>query len=241
MIQIFLVGVGALGADFAIEAARRAQATSNSIQLTLIDFDDVEFPRNCVSQAFYPHDEGRQKADVIAERIKGFNIDVVSVTKKLTKENWSEWISKSEEDYQFIVDAVDNAATRQLLWEIGLMTNIPVLHLGISPKGQGHITWNYQDHDTFPLSPKTTSAKNLAAVVEGAKDVKLPPCELNALRSMILLTAITGVTALYIAAGFDISKEFAEFTTNTQGVLSVWDTELWQSMNKMDFSTMEKL
>lgn len=241
MIHLYIVGQGALGADFTIEAARRAEAAELDMQFTLIDFDTVEFPRNCVSQAFYPGDSGRFKAEVIAERLKGFKVKTKVVNERLTRDNWGKIIAVNERDYHVVVDVVDNAETRQLLWEVGLMANIPVLHMGISPKGSGTVTWNYQDHDTFPLSPKTTGAGNLARAIAGAKDVKLPPCELNALRSLILLTVCSGVTALFIACGSDLSGEFREWTTHTQGILSVWDVDRWQSSNRTEFSTQEKL
>lgn len=241
MIRCYIIGQGALGADFTVEAARRCEAAELDMEFTLIDFDDVEHPRNCVSQAFLPTDAGKKKSEVIAGRLQGFKVATKPVTQRLTRDNWEQLIKTNEGDYHFIIDAVDNAETRGLLWEIGLMTNIPVLHLGISPKGTGHVTWNYGEHDTFPLSPKTTSATNLAAAIAGAKDVKLPPCELNALRSLILVTACAGVSALFIACGSDLAGEFREFTTNTRGVLSVWDTERWAAVNRMDFSTQENL
>lgn len=240
MIRIIQVGCGALGADFLQECCRRAEAASLSMEFICIDYDVVEYPRNCVSQAFLPSDQGEYKVDVMADRLRGFTSKVVGVVEKVDSKNWAKLITCND-DYTVVVDCVDNAETRQLLWTVGLSLNCPVLHLGISPKGAGNVTWNYQEHDSFPLSPATTSATQLAAVLADAKDVKLPPCELNALRSLILNTVMAGVAALFTALGKDITGEFADITSETHGILSVWDTDLNQLINQRELSSATEL
>jgi len=229
MYKLIVVGAGSLGEDFCIEAARRAFAQQMPLQITLIDFDTIE-ERNLASQGFLPSEVGTLKAESVINRISQFPlITAKAVTEKVTEENWESLLEVDENTT--IVDVVDNYPTRVLLWTAGQALNVPVLHAGMATDGNGQVSWNYKEMDSFSLSPKNTSP-DMQAKLKEAPDVKLPPCQLNAFRQLIRNTAMAAVTAYFISIGCDNTKTFMSDGENVaeRGLFSTWKTSI-NSMN----------
>lgn len=234
MYNLIVVGAGSLGEDFCIEAARRSYAQQTPLKITVIDFDKIE-ERNLASQGFLPSEVGQYKAESIVNRLAQFPlIDAVAITEKLTEENWETLLQANS--YTTLVDVVDNYPTRELMWKMGHSLGVPVLHAGMAVDGNGQVSWNYKNMDTFPLSPINISPTKKEQLMQ-APDVKLPPCQLNAFRQLIRNTAMAAVTAYFISIGIDNTNTFQKDGENlaARGLFSTWKTEihsmtLWNEM-----------
>ena len=224
MYKIKIIGAGSLGSGLALELSRRAAATQFPLQIDVFDDDEVE-ERNVFSQDFFPSDIGKKKADAICERCSQYSyVEVKSYPLRVTESNLH--LLELTEDTTIIMDCVDNLATRQMLWMAGESSQTPVIHVAMTNTGQGQITWNYQGHDTFPLSPINLHPDLMAAVL-GLQEEKKPPCELNSFRPLILNTYMAAVNALFIFLGKDITKEIMTEegeVLEIKGLSSTWIT-----------------
>jgi hypothetical protein len=224
MTGLHLVGAGALGSTFATELARRSYALQYPLRLVIYDFDFVE-ERNLAAQDYGPLDVGLPKADALAARLAGHRmLEVCPVARKLAARNVDQLVRL--EAGSVLVDAVDNLTARHLIWRQGIATDTPVLHLGLSRKGMGNVTWTYRECDTWELSPRSLSPATQAAVRrDRSARVALPPCELTGFRSLILNTAMAGLNALFIALGFDVQRSLPVSPgESTLGILTTWAT-----------------
>jgi molybdopterin/thiamine biosynthesis adenylyltransferase len=228
VIPIHLVGCGALGGQLAVEIAKRAAATKKEVQLYLYDFDHVE-DRNVFSQIFSPKHAGKLKAEIVGEMCVDYPGVTVTVRPwKITDSNIENMKLHSK---TLLIDAVDNIPTRQLLWTHGVAHEIPVLHAGMSYTGTGSVSWNCGEHDTFPLSPRNLSPEQQLEVMnkKGSTEdeVKLPPCDLNASRSMSLNTVHAALDAIWLFLGQDIASvipEGLEDLGRAPGIMLSWET-----------------
>lgn len=225
MINIHIVGQGSLGSTIALEIAKRALATSMPLKVNIYDYDIVE-SRNLVAQAFDPTDLGETKVNAMLKKLSSYDIiETKGFNEKITKENVKELLLT--EGYSVVIDCVDNLPTRELLWQYGVVNNIPILHLGMSTSGQGNVSWNFGSVDTFPLSPKNLSQKQRKAVLESSEGESLPPCELNSLRGLILCTCQAGLDSLFTFLGKDMNNDFEDVEIEDyekDAVLSSWST-----------------
>lgn len=224
MYNIHIVGAGSLGSTISIEIARRALALSFPLELCLYDYDEVE-ERNVVAQAFLPSHIGMKKVDAVYSMLEGFtNVEVSTFDIKIGKKN----NLKELNEQSIIIDCVDNIPTRQLLWKLGVIYAVPVIHVGMSEKGSGYVQWNYTkeetDIDTFHLSPTHFKVKN-SGEKKGEEDIKLPPCELNSMRTLILNTSMAAVNSLFIFLGMDISSFSSK---GKKGTITNWVTDLYR-------------
>jgi len=224
MYKFHIVGAGSLGGCFATELVKRAAAINVPLEVTIHDYDLVE-TRNTYSQEFFPNNVGKHKAEVLAERLSYYeNITTKASINKITEENARELLTV--DDQTIIVDAVDNVECHQLLWKYAYEANVPVMHMGMSTNGDGLISWNYKNVDNYNLSPVTISPL-MQKQLEEYKETKLPPCQLNASRSLIVNTSIAGVNAAFIFLGLDATKELTDENGDVieiKGTATVWNT-----------------
>jgi len=196
--NIFVVGCGAVGSQFAVEMAKRLYANGlhNSVSIHLYDFDTVE-SRNCAAQVYSPSQIGMTKVAALHGILSDF---VPSVTKHPIKVD-SKTVIVTNNDAIF-VDAVDDLMTRRHMCERGIVAGVPVLHLAMNEGGEGQVTWSTKWTDSFPLGPlKMTQAK--AKELAARPKPEIPPCELSYMRGIIFNTAFSGVCALWQALGMD--------------------------------------
>lgn len=226
MYTFHVVGAGSLGSGFVIEAARRASALKFPLKIVVHDFDEVE-ERNVFSQEFLPSDIGSFKAEAIAQRASLYNhVECEARVHKIERETLLSQLPVAGDTV--VVDAVDNVPTRHLLWEYGMVHSVPVMHLGMSTDGDGVIGWNCGlDLDNFNLSPALLSPAALQRLEERGEERKLPPCELNSFRSLILNTVLAGVNAAFLFLGKDATRELVDedgSLLEVRGLATVWHT-----------------
>jgi len=218
--QLYLIGVGALGSNLLVEMCKRALAVELPISIHAFDDDTIE-RRNVVAQAFDYTDIGKPKVS-ICERLAQENpyVTLQSYEVRVTKENIFNLIPPGK---GIIIDVVDNVESRWMLWEHGMATQMPVLHGGMATSGSGSITWTYKTYDTFGLNP-TKMSYNQKQVILNAVETKLPPCELNSFRPLIMNTVFGLLEALFISLGRDVSNYVTDLTegANSSGVLTNW-------------------
>ena len=212
--KITLVGCGFLGSLFAEEVAKRWFAFEDRLGLLLVDDDTVD-ERNPANHLFTPRSAGGAKTDELAGRLAEYpNVAVEALSARVDATHPIPGL----DDYDLLVDAVDNLPTRQWLWELGIK-GTPVLHLGVSQVGTGAVEWTLNDYDTFGLSPVALmqfSDKQQAGLV-ALKTLK--PCELIAFRGLGLNVALAGAKAAGIA--FNIDPEHT-VEPHAQSALTSW-------------------
>lgn len=202
--KTMLVGCGFLGSLFAEEVNKHAYALHEPLTWLFVDGDSVE-DRNIANQGFDYVAVGKNKAAVLAERAKKYAHQATALRKRITK--LPVWQA------DFLVDAVDNIETRQMLWREAIRTGLPLLHLGISRGGTGLVSWTVpqQKLDTFPLSPVALLGREIPKDPDDA----LPPCELIKFRSLGLQVASAGATALFAALGLNGPERFDSWTAGS--------------------------
>lgn len=133
MKNITIIGVGALGSHVAL-LLRNVDA-----KLKLIDFDRVE-SKNVLSQFHVKASIGKGKVQSLAQTMQGFfGIKVDTVPHKLTKDNVTQLLGKSD----LIIDCLDNAASRILVQDFARETKAPCLHGALAPDGAyGRVVWS---------------------------------------------------------------------------------------------------
>ena len=218
--MLALIGCGFLGSIFATEAAKRLWAHDMFPLWRLIDGDTFE-ARNAANQNCYPSDDGKPKAWIVSQELVDYQqrLDLVEIGKDLKVLGWvHDRVTEANIDQlldgaTLLIDAVDNVATRQLLWMYGVRHKIPVLHMGVSRRGTGTVEWTLGDYDTFGLSPLALAGQPLPADPVG----ELKPCELLTHRRTGLLVGHTAALALTAFLGLDPERQF-----NGEAVLSTW-------------------
>ena len=235
MFNLVVIGAGSLGSCFAIEAARRASASKRPLSITIVDFDTVE-DRNVYSQDFYPSHIGDYKSKVVAEICNQYQgVSANGVVGKFSTDNHE--IVESEG--ALIVDCVDSIATRQDIWVYCKARDLPCLHLGMSKKGFGLVEWSYKTYDTFSLSP----AHGVSSI-NPEEDEKLPPCQLNSMRPLIVKTALCGVWSAFVFMGHDPNDLIVdEEGTNLccPGITLNWYVELMPGKIDENLTTIMEL
>jgi adenylyltransferase/sulfurtransferase len=119
--RVLLIGAGGLGCPLA-----QYLAAAGVGKLGIVD-DDVVDASNLHRQVlFSTHDIGRPKVEVVAERIRAMNPDVVLGLHpvRLTSANAMELLC----DYDVIVDGTDNFPTRYLTNDACVLLGLPNVH-----------------------------------------------------------------------------------------------------------------
>jgi len=131
--RIVFCGVGALGSN-AVLFCRNLGA-----DLALVDFDRVE-SKNLLSQAFVKQSVGKNKADALKLQLANFHgIKVEAHGVRLETSNVDSLCGSAD----LLVDAFDNAASRELLSAFARRTGKPLVHAAISADGSfGMVRWD---------------------------------------------------------------------------------------------------
>jgi hypothetical protein len=214
-----LVGCGFVGSLFLEEALKLSFAGDLPMQWRCLDSDTWE-RRNAANQNVTLADayNGLPKAETMVrlcssyERVADAGHDRYQV--RITDDNVDDMLY----DCDLVIDAVDNLATRQLLWRYCLGRNIPCLHLGITEDGTGQVQWSHPRHDTFALAPYRLGNRVIVDPPSGVK----PPCELARMRSVGWLTSYAAAVAWAIYWGVDPNEWLP--TNTAKGTLTNWAT-----------------
>ena len=176
-VQLLICGVGALGSWLVDILAR--QGFHN---MTVLDRDRVE-EKNFGTQNFGNPDVGKMKARQI--RINTFRrikIVVTDIGQELKPSNAKKLLTTTGPRLQkadLVVDAFDNAESRNLLAKTCRELSIPCLHSGMSADGFGEARWDSQAYVSKP-PPE-------------ALDEQGEPCEYplasNLVQATVLMTA----------------------------------------------------
>lgn len=202
MKTIAVVGCGFVGSVFAEEFLKLAYAGELPHEFLFIDGDTWE-TRNAANQnvSLFTARQGVPKAETLKNLALEYDRQARALHERVTAENIDELIGTVD----IIVDAVDNVATRQLLYTYGLRREIPVLHFGLdATMGTGQVEWSYRGpggtHDTFALAPLNLLGKSAPKDPESGTQ---PPCELVRMRAAGWHVAYAAAVALAIYYGFD--------------------------------------
>lgn len=198
-----VIGTGFVGSVFAEEFAKLAFAGKLRVPVVCVDDDTIDH-RNVANQQFTLDQLGQAKATVTAAVLTAHGLDAHARVERLEPETANAQIATWLEDtYEpqvtLLVNAVDNLATRQLVWLLGQVLNVPVLHLGLSTLGIGVVEWSTPDADYCSLSPARTAGKTIPDPPSGVT----PPCELVKLRALGWNTAHAAAKAAACYLGFD--------------------------------------
>ncbi len=123
--SVFIVGCGALGSLCAMYLAASGIGT-----IGLADFDTVDIS-NLQRQLFYrTEDAGKPKLEILVNRIKGLNpeVKIIPYPLLINPRNGKEILA----DYDFIIDATDNAYSKKMISDICSDLNKPCTIGGVS-------------------------------------------------------------------------------------------------------------
>jgi molybdopterin/thiamine biosynthesis adenylyltransferase len=131
--RIVFCGVGALGSH-AATLCRNLEA-----ELVFVDFDRVE-SKNLLGQAYVKPSVGKNKAEALKLQLANFHgLKAEAFGVRLTADNTSALLDRAT----LLVDAFDNAASRQLLSDYARAANKPLVHAAISADGSfGLVRWD---------------------------------------------------------------------------------------------------
>lgn len=151
--RIVFCGVGALGSNAAM-LCRNLEA-----DLVFIDFDRVE-SKNLLSQAYVKQSIGKNKAESLKLQLANFHgVKAEAFGVKLTADNTSTLLDKGT----LLVDAFDNAESRQLLSDYARAASKPLVHAAISADGTfGLVRWDER------FTPDTEDSPGQATCEGGA-------------------------------------------------------------------------
>ncbi|HSV14928.1 MAG TPA: ThiF family adenylyltransferase [Tepidisphaeraceae bacterium] len=130
--HITLCGAGAVGSNLADALARQGVA-----HLRVIDHDRVE-EHNVSTQIYGEGDVGVWKVEALRNRLfRTVGVEIGAMRKELSAANARQLLKDSE----LIVDAFDNAASRQLVQDHARATATPCLHVGLF-EDYGEVVWD---------------------------------------------------------------------------------------------------
>src|SRR5215472_8522690 len=119
-LRITLCGAGAVGSNLADSLVRQGVA-----HLRVIDHDRVE-EHNVSTQLYGESDVGTWKVEALRNRLfRASGVEIDAVRKELTAQNARQLLKDSD----LIIDAFDNAASRQLVQEHCRAVQTPCLHV----------------------------------------------------------------------------------------------------------------
>lgn len=157
--KVLVIGAGGLGCPVLQYLASTGVGT-----LGMIDFDTVQLDNLNRQVLFGIADIGKLKAEVAANRLHSFYPDLQTkcYAKKLTPPLAVDIFP----EYDVIVDASDNFATRYLVNDACLVFNKPLVY-GAVYRFEGQVAvFNYQGstnyRDVYPLPPKEGEIPNCA-------------------------------------------------------------------------------
>jgi adenylyltransferase/sulfurtransferase len=119
--KTFIAGAGGLGCPVSLYLAAAGVG-----EIRLVDHERVELSNLNRQVLHWAKDIGREKVDSAREKLQGLNADVCTeaIAETITEDNVFQLVA----DYDLIIDAMDNFATRYLLNRVALAKNIPLFH-----------------------------------------------------------------------------------------------------------------
>lgn len=141
--KIICCGAGAIGSNLL-----DLLAVQGYHALVVIDKDRVE-SGNLGTQAYTPADAGRMKASQLSAFIfRKLKVKVEAIDTELKSSNVKKLLSGAK----LVIDAFDNACSRNLVQDFCKKSSIPCLHIGMSVDGFAEIEWNenYHAHEPPP-------------------------------------------------------------------------------------------
>ena len=189
--RVLCVGAGGLGSPVLLYLA--AAGVGN---LGVMDFDVVDESNLHRQILFGTRDIGKNKAEVAKEKLTDLNphIRIQAITSRLDIHNAIEVFS----DYDIVVDATDNFATRYLINDAAVLLNKPYVWGSVNQfDGQAAIFWNthgpcYRCLHPKPPAPETVQNCAEAGVI-GALCSTIASLHVNE-----VIKAITGIGEIQI-------------------------------------------
>lgn len=126
--RVLIVGLGGLGSPVAMYLAASGTGT-----IGLVDGDTVDASNLQRQVIHFDNDKGRKKVESAAEKISRINPDVKVNT--ISSFLDSETFGKIANEYDFVVDATDNMASKLLINDECVKAGIPFVHAGIHQFG----------------------------------------------------------------------------------------------------------
>lgn len=142
--NVLLIGVGGVG-----EHVATYLLTNGVVNLTLADYDEVEISNLNRQILLTENDIGKNKVDVVKKALLTKNSDahIKTLNLKIDENNISSIIN----DYDLVIDAVDNWETKLAIAKEANAKNIPFLHIGVDGyKGQFCLFKNKTLNDIVP-------------------------------------------------------------------------------------------
>lgn len=160
--SVFVIGCGALGGQLAMLLAGAGVG-----KIGIADFDTIDIT-NLQRQLFFSETEaGERKADVIARRMRALNseIEVVAIGEMIRNSN-ADTILR---DYDLIVDATDNPATKYFVDEVAHRLAKPCCIGGVAG-------WRGQ---VMTISADPTGMRYVDVFPAPDADPSMLPCEIE--------------------------------------------------------------
>lgn len=151
--EVLIIGIGGSGQHIA------TYLVTNGVEhLTIIDFDIVEISNLNRQILLEEEDAGKLKADVVRERLLSKNKDA-SIKSRNIKVDEKSIKEINIENYDIVVDALDNWKSKLIVSQECKKKNVYLLHIGVDGySGQFAILKNKSLKDIFggeiDLSPK---------------------------------------------------------------------------------------
>lgn len=121
--RVALCGAGAVGSNLADNLVRQGVT-----RLRVIDHDRVE-EHNVSTQLYGESDIGSGKVEALRARLfRAAGAEIEAVRKELTDRNARQLLRESD----LIIDAFDNARSRQLVQDHARAESVPCLHVGLN-------------------------------------------------------------------------------------------------------------
>jgi molybdopterin/thiamine biosynthesis adenylyltransferase len=121
-LRVTLCGAGAIGSNLADNLVRQGL-----VHLRAIDHDRVE-EHNVSTQLYGESEVGTWKVEALRNRLfRATGVEIDAVRKELTAQNARQLLKDSD----LIIDAFDNAASRQLVQDLCRAASTPCLHVGL--------------------------------------------------------------------------------------------------------------
>lgn len=123
-VRVTLCGAGAVGSNLADNLVRQGLS-----RLRVIDHDRVE-EHNVSTQLYGEGEVGTWKVEALRNRLfRAAGVEIDAVRKELTDSSAKQLLRESD----LVIDAFDNARSRQLLQDHCRAANVPCLHVGLHP------------------------------------------------------------------------------------------------------------
>ena len=122
--RILIIGVGGVG-----QHVSTYMATNGVTNITIVDFDKVEMSNLNRQILLREIDTNQNKVDVVKRELENRNSDshITSINMKVNKDNVSSLIN----NFDLVIDAVDNWETKLIIAEESYKKHIPFLHIGV--------------------------------------------------------------------------------------------------------------